>query len=451
MLLPFGGSIGFTNLPSGAIVSDLQIAALLRANFPDQQGLVNMYKKYLDSNDYVFGARGDLRNANLLPGLKEGAWNSLAQVNANAPTLKSFGIPILGYDLEQALSPPSDLSNPVGSMKSASSTAHKYGLIFVAIPGSPFVTPSYASQFAPNADIFVIQAQGFEATHNGSQSCQQKIGDLSNAIRFANPHTVIITQLSTTTGTVNDMERCTSAISNMINGVEANYGLTSDQVSLLDQYYGWFVNNTPSSKNATGLTLNQIAGSKPWGQSLTVAGKLVDIRSTDVGIGGQRITFTTSGGANLPAVNTNPDGTFSSVGTAATTLGSGWKVQAHFAANGSYTSADSEIRNYGTTAHSSSLTLIISPKQVPSDGSYQVSGTLKDAITGAPITGMTITFSATSPITIPSTTSDSAGNYVVPGLTAPMTSGTYHIASHFAGSSLYTRQDSPSQSLSVTW
>jgi len=44
----------------------------------------------------------------------------------------------------------------------------------------------------------------------------------------------------------------------MINGVEANYGLTSDQVTLLDQYYGWFVNNPPSSEHATGLTLNQV-------------------------------------------------------------------------------------------------------------------------------------------------------------------------------------------------
>lgn len=75
---------------------------------------------------------------------------------------------------------------------------------------------------------------------------------------------------------------------------------------------------------------------------------------------------------------------------------------------------------------------------------------LKDAITGAPITGMTITFSATSPIKVPSTTSDSAGNYVVSGLTAPSASGTYHITSHFAGSSLYTRQDSTSRFLSVT-
>lgn len=71
------------------------------------------------------------------------------------------------------------------------------------------------------------------------------------------------------------------------------------------------------------MTLNQIAGSKPWAQSLAVAGKLVDIYSSDVGLGGQTITFTTSGGATLPSVTTNADGTFSSTGTAAGTVGSG--------------------------------------------------------------------------------------------------------------------------------
>ena len=38
---------------------------------------------------------------------------------------------------------------------------------------------------------------------------------------------------TTATSTVSDLEQCTSAISNMINGFEANYGLTSDQVTFL--------------------------------------------------------------------------------------------------------------------------------------------------------------------------------------------------------------------------
>ena len=454
IIIILGGSITIIieSIPSlaNATPPDLRIGALLRANYPNQQALVNMFKKYLDSNDYIFGANGDLQNANLLPGSKIGTWTSLAKIQANAPTLKSKGITILGYDLEQALSPPSELSNPVGSMKSASDTAHKYGLLFVAIPGYPFVTPSYASQFAPFADIFVIQAQGWESTHIGAQSCQQRIGDMSNAIRAANPNTVIIIQLSTmaSLGTVSDMEQCTSAISNMIDGVEANYGLTSDQVILLDQYYNWLVNNLPPSKHATGLTLNQVASSRPWGQSLTVLGKLTDIFSSDAGFSGL-VTFTTSGGTYIPPVTSNSDGTFASTGTAATTVGSGWTVQAHYAGNSFRTAADSEIRTYSTTAHSSSLTLNISPKTVPRGGSYQVSGTLKDGLTGAAISRAEITFTATSPITIPSTTTDNVGNYVVSGLTAPSTAGTYYITSHFAGSSLYTKQ-AQTQFLSVT-
>jgi hypothetical protein len=162
------------------------------------------------------------------------------------------------------------------------------------------------------------------------------------------------------------------------------------------------------------------------------------------------ITFTTSGGANIPSVLSNSDGTFSSTGTAPDTVGQGWTVQAHYAGNDFRTAADSEIRTYSTTHHSSSLTLNISPKTVPRGGSYQVSGILKDALTDAPIAGKTITFTATFPITVPSDTTNSEGAYVVSGLNAPSISGTYHITSHFAGSSLYNSQNSPSQSLSVT-
>jgi hypothetical protein len=435
-----------------ATSNDLIIGALLRANYPNQQSLVDMYKKYLDSSDYIFGASGDLKNANLLPGSKVGTWNSLADIQTNAPTLKSKGITILGYDLEKALSPSSDLSNPVGSMKSAADIAHKYGLLFAAVPGYPFVTPSYASQFASYANIFVIQAQGWETTHSGSQSCQQKIGDISNAIRSANVNTIVIAQLSTTTGTISDMEKCTFFISNMISGVEANYGLTSDQVTLLDQFFASFVADPPSSKHATGLTMNQIAGSKPWGQSLTVTGKLVDIYSSDKGVAGQSITFSTSGGASLPAVTTMLDGTFSSTGKAATSVGDTWTVQAHYAGNSLYTTADSEIRGYSTTAHSTSVTLNISPKKVAPSASYQVSGVLDDALTGTPIGGRTILFTATSPIKIPSTVTGTTGTYSLSGLKAPAVAGMYNIQAHFPAASccLYKPNDSTPSTLTVT-
>jgi hypothetical protein len=92
------------SVPRANAIRDLKIGALLRANYPDQQALVNMFKKYLNSGDYIFQAAGNLENAKLLPGQKVGAWDNLALIEKNAPTLKSKGITILGYDLEQAKS-----------------------------------------------------------------------------------------------------------------------------------------------------------------------------------------------------------------------------------------------------------------------------------------------------------------------------------------------------------
>ena len=84
-----------------------------------------------------------------------------------------------------------------------------------------------------------------------------------------------------------------------------------------------------------------------------------------------------------------------------------------------------------------SITLRILPSSVSSGGTYSVSGILTDTSNGQPLSSKTITFFATSPITIPNTTTDSNGNYLVSGLTAPSTAGSYSITAKFSGGTLY--------------
>ena len=139
-------------------------------------------------------------------------------------------------------------------------------------------------------------------------------------------------------------------------------------------------------------------------------------------------------------------------GTAPKTVATGWTYHAHYAADSLYASKDSTIKTYSTIKHAISLTLVISPSSVPPGGIYKVYGYLKDnSASGAPpLSSKTITFTATSPITIPSKSTDATGKYTADLLKAPTKTGSYNTQAHFAGNSLYSAKDSPKMTLTVT-
>jgi hypothetical protein len=101
--------------------------------------------------------------------------------------------------------------------------------------------------------------------------------------------------------------------------------------------------------HSTTLTLNTIANVLS-GTKVTVTGKLTDNNAAGAGIGGKTITFTGTGAANLASVITNPNGTFTASGTAPSTVATGWTVQAHFAGDTLYGSADSSVQSYNTVS-----------------------------------------------------------------------------------------------------
>jgi hypothetical protein len=71
---------------------------------------------------------------------------------------------------------------------------------------------------------------------------------------------------------------------------------------------------------------------------------------------------------------------------------------------------------------------------------YSVTVTLVDTDIGSPgIASKTITFKATSPITIPTGTTNGSDVYSVSGLSAPPSKGNYDIKASFAGDALFVR------------
>ena len=94
--------------------------------------------------------------------------------------------------------------------------------------------------------------------------------------------------------------------------------------------------------HVTTLTLNTITNA-PWGNPVTVTGKLTDNAASGAGIGGATIAFDGTGADNLPDVVTNADGTFTATGASSSTVATGWKVQAHFASNTEYSGSNSIV------------------------------------------------------------------------------------------------------------
>jgi peptidoglycan/xylan/chitin deacetylase (PgdA/CDA1 family) len=202
-------------------------------------------------------------------------------------------------------------------------------------------------------------------------------------------------------------------------------------------------------RQVTSLTLNTITN-VPWGKDVTVTGKLA-VGSSNAGVGGKTITFDRTGADNLPDnVVTNQDGTFTAVGKAPNTVATGWKVQAHFAGDSTYSASDSTIKTYNTAKHAVSL-VVSAATTVPWGKPTTFTATLKDtSLGGVPISGKSIHFDGTGVIEVADKTTDSSGKAIGTG-TAPDTVNTgWTYQAHFAGDSLYLNKDGTVKTYSTT-
>jgi len=197
-------------------------------------------------------------------------------------------------------------------------------------------------------------------------------------------------------------------------------------------------------KHTTSVALSTAPNTR-WSIPLT------DSSNGGTPISGKTISFSGTGVIPSPqSGTTDSTGKVNVTGTAPNTVATGWTYEAEFAGDSLYNAKDSTTKTYSTLAHNTALTLSISPTSVQGGGTYAVFGTLTDTTAATPLSGMTISFTASSPITINSTTTGSTGGYSVSGLTAPLIAGSYNIEAHFAGTSLYNAKDSAVHTLTVT-
>ncbi len=218
------------------------LIAIMRAqNRPIQPQLVDLYKPYLKYTDYLL-THPDYSNWNyaiMLPGIKGAEFFSLAEIRANAATLKAKGAGVISYDLEASYSPISDSSDPVASMSQASHIAHQNSLKFIAAP-SHRLTDKYYSSFAPDADIYILQAQPYQS--NSSQY-KSYVESIVPKLRASHPGMQIITELSTARGDLQSMQLGFSSVAKIVDGVASWYANTPDSLAQLNQFLEWFQQN----------------------------------------------------------------------------------------------------------------------------------------------------------------------------------------------------------------
>jgi hypothetical protein len=193
--------------------------------------------------------------------------------------------------------------------------------------------------------------------------------------------------------------------------------------------------------HVTTLTLNTITNA-PWGNPVTVTGKLTDNAASGAGFGGATIAFDGTGADNLPDVVTNADGTFTASGKSPATVATGWKVQAHFVSNTEYSGSDSIVQSYATTKHSVGSSITATKASVAWGQPNTFTVTLKDTATGLPLQGVTVTFDGTGAISIPSAVTGSDGKATGTGNSPNSVATGWTYQAHFAGDNLYSAKDS---------
>src|SRR5919109_630669 len=201
--------------------------------------------------------------------------------------------------------------------------------------------------------------------------------------------------------------------------------------------------------HATTLTLNAIT-KVPWGNPVTVTGKLTDNAAADAGVSGATISFDGTGADNLPDnVITNADGTFTASGASPSSVATTWTVQAHFAGNTGYSSSDSTTQTYATTKHSVGSS-ISAKASVPWGQPNTFTVTLKDTTTQLPLQGVTVSFDGTGAISIPNAVTGSDGKATGTGNSPNSVATGWTYQAHFAGDDLYNKVDSAIKTYSTS-
>ena|SRR5579885_2511120 len=208
----------------------------------------------------------------------------------------------------------------------------------------------------------------------------------------------------------------------------------------------------------TSITIGNIPN-VPFGGQVTASGILTD---TDAGIGISNIpiSFSGNGIVSMPPATTASGGSYSSTGTATSSISSGLQVTATFVGNSQYLPSTATSSTFSTLQHHAILYLTPIPNS-PWGGLITISGTLNDTdagnvgvngksitITGSGVTSsQTVTTSTISGKAGSFSTTANAPNSVATGLSV---TATFAGDSNYIGNSISTSYNTIAHRTSLT-
>jgi hypothetical protein len=255
-----GGPGGTTDKSEPTSHSQSKALLALIRDFPDPQGLVDMYNKYTADDGPSNPARDIgvsfpgaqflswVDQLNGIEGLggKQTSYFSIQDIEAALDTDKSRGITWIYYDLEGDYSPSSEVNDPINAINTAASKVHSRGLKFAFTVVNVGQHPrNIIPHVVSNADGYNPQGQGFIT--QGTEVYAREVGDVIILAKQANPNILVWAQLSLIKGDVETNKEAfkklydyVSERSYTVDGVTVFYGRDSSHLSMLDEFYAWF-------------------------------------------------------------------------------------------------------------------------------------------------------------------------------------------------------------------
>jgi hypothetical protein len=330
----------------------------------------------------------------------------------------------------------------------ATLTIRRQTLLYRVTVLSVIISPQHTSALIFNPVANIPWGTKDIVTGKLSDISSNNVGIGGKTITFSSPNSSPLPQSSVTTNTDGTFSSSFSASNTVFTGwqLQAHFAGNSNYTSSDSSIQSY---NTV--KHTVSLTSAAASSSIPWSRPTSFTAALTDSSNGGTALSSRTITFTGTGVIPSPlSASTDSTGKATVTGTAPSTIASGWTYQSHYAGDSLYNSLNSVTGTYSTVSHNTGLTLAISPTSLTGGTPYKVSGKLTDTTIGAGLNGITISFTATSPISISTTTTGTGGQYSISGLKAPNIVGIYSIQAHFAGSSLYNSKDTLVSILTVT-
>ncbi len=216
------------------------LIATLRSHAADQQELLDLYSKYLEAPSDISLSKPDDSNLGYtmqLAGQHGVSYFSVKEIEQNARRLKSMGVDVIEYNLEESYSPSSELRNPVQSVRQAYEIVHKNGLKLILTP-SMNLTNAHASEFAQSTDYYNIMA--LELQSPGRQTAfLDHIAQTVAKIREESPDVTVTAELTTVRGSLEDMRQNYLATFRYVDGYSIWYSIDSDGLGKLEQFLDW--------------------------------------------------------------------------------------------------------------------------------------------------------------------------------------------------------------------